>query len=208
MRTKLVSLMLLGAVLAVSGCAKADDNVTAAQYVVLNEQGSPLKDDFNRAKGSVRLIFIVDPTCPGCLRGMDDMNKALLGNTNDAGLQTFVVHVPVLEPPPEAKDIAPSAKLLKNSHVRHYWNPSGAFGDAVTEAVGLQKDGKPVFAWDVWLIYGPEAEWEGKLPPKPRRLMHQLWALQGSKEFMHLDRDVFAKEVRQLLAQLPMPGAQ
>lgn len=208
MRRKHFLLMLFGAMLAASGCAKADENGTAAQYVVLNEQGSPLKDDFNRAMGSVRLIFIVDPTCPGCLRGMDDMNKALLGSTNDPRLQTFVVHVPVLEPPPEAKDIAPSAKLLKNAHVRHYWNPSGAFGDLVTEAVGLQRDGKPVFAWDVWLIYGPEAVWEGKLPPKPRRLMHQLWALQGSKDFLHLDRDVFAKEVRQLLAQMPAPAAQ
>ena len=208
MRRKDFVFFLVAAVLAASGCAKADDSSAAGQHVVLNEQGSPLKDDFNGAKGAVRLIFIVDPTCPGCLRGMDDMNKALLGSTKDPRLQTFVVHVPVLEPPPEAKDIAPSAKLLKNSHVRHYWNPSGAFGDAVTEAVGLHKDGKPVFAWDVWLIYGPEAVWEGKLPPKPRRLMHQLWALQGSKEFAHLDRDVFAREVRQLLAQLPAAAAQ
>jgi hypothetical protein len=33
--------------------------------------------------------------------------------------------------------------------------------------------------------------------------MHQLWALEGSKEFSHLDADIFAKEVRQLLAHLP-----
>ena len=205
MRRKYVSLLLLGAVLVASSCAKADDGGTAAKFVFLNEQSSPLKEDFNRAKGSVRLIFIVDPTCPGCLRGMDDMSKALLSGTNDPRLQTFVVHVPVLEPPPTEKDIAPSAKLLKNSHVRHYWNPSGAFGDAVTESVGLQRDGKTVFAWDVWLIYGPDAMWEGKLPPKPR-LMHQLWKLEGSKEFPRLNRDAFAKEVRQLLAQLAPPA--
>lgn len=202
MRRKYLSLMLLGAVLVASGCARADESA-AAKYVVLNEQGSPLKEDFNRAKGSVRLIFIVDPTCPGCLRGMDDMNKVLLSSTTDPRLETFVVHVPVLEPPPTEKDIAPSAKLLKNPHVRHYWNPSEAFGDAVTKAVGLQHDGKPVFAWDVWMIYGPDAVWQGELPPKPQRLMHQLWALEGSKEFAHLDRDVFAKEVRQLLAHMP-----
>ena len=198
-----LSLLLLGVVFAASGCAQADDGGSAAKYVVLDEHGSPLKGDFNRAKGSVRLIFIVDPTCSGCLRGMDDMNEALLSSTPDSRLQTFVVHVPVMEPPPEAKDIALSTKRLKNPHVRHYWNPSGAFGDAVTEAAGLQRDGKPVFAWDVWLIYGPDAVWEGKLPPKPQLLMHQLWALQGSKEFPHLDRDVFANEVRRLLAHLP-----
>jgi hypothetical protein len=205
MRTSILSHMFLGLALVASGCTKADGK-PSAPYQVLDEQGTALKDDFNRAKGSIRLIFIVDPTCPGCLRGMDDMNKALLSSTPDARLQTFVVHVPVLKPPPTEKDIGPSAKLIKNPNVRHYWNPSGSFGKAVTEAVGLQREGKPVFAWDVWMIYGPDEVWQGKLPPKPKRLMHQLWALEGSKEFSHLDRDVFATEVRQLLSHLPAPG--
>ncbi|HEU5134299.1 MAG TPA: hypothetical protein VFU13_04060 [Steroidobacteraceae bacterium] len=199
MHGKYMLLMLLGAALAGSGCGSGGD----AKYVVLNEQGTTLRDDFNRARGAVRLIIIIDPTCSGCLRGVDDMNEVLLSRTADPRLQTFVVHVPVMQPPPEAKDIAPATKLLKNPHVRHYWNPSGAFGDVVTEAAGLERNGKPVFAWDVWLIYGPDAVWQGKLPPKPQRLMHQLWALQGSKEFPHLDPDAFAMEVRQLLAQLP-----
>jgi hypothetical protein len=38
--------------------------------------------------------------------------------------------------------------------------------------------------------------------------MHQLWKLEGSKEFPRLDREAFAKEVRQLLAQLPPPEAK
>jgi hypothetical protein len=65
-----------------------------------------------------------------------------------------------------------------------------------------------VYAWDVWLIYGPEATWDGALPPRPQRLMHQLRALQGSTEFPHLDSDVFAQEVHQLLAQIPAPAKQ
>ncbi|MGH8265009.1 MAG: hypothetical protein ACRET4_16130, partial [Steroidobacteraceae bacterium] len=60
-----------------------------------------------------------------------------------------------------------------------------------------------VYAWDVWLIYGPDANWEGADPPRPRLLMHQLRALQGSKEFPRLDADVFARVVRELLAKLP-----
>jgi hypothetical protein len=88
-------------------------------------------------------------------------------------------------------------------HVHHYWNPSGSFGRALSEAVGLKRGDEPVYAWDVWLIYGPEATWNGARPPKPRRLMHQLRALQGSTEFAHLDSNAFAREVHQLLAQLP-----
>jgi hypothetical protein len=74
--------------------------------------------------------------------------------------------------------------------------------------VGLKNEKGDVFAWDVWLIYGPEATWDGDLPPRPRVLMHQLWKLEGSKEFPRLDREVFASEVRQLLAQLPTPGTK
>lgn len=205
MRTHLRSVLILFAAIAATSCARADDVNAATKYSVLDDRGSPLKEDFNRAKGSVRLLFVVDPTCPGCLRGMDDVNKALLANTPDPRLQTFVVHVPVLDPPPQAKDIAPSAKLLKNPNVRHYWNPTGSFGNALTKAVGLKNDKREVFAWDVWLIYGPDATWDGDLPPKPQLLMHQLWALEDSKVFPHLDREVFAKKARELLAQLPPP---
>ena len=203
MRRHYKYLLILGAAIAATSCARAEDVATAAKYFVLDDKSSPLKEDFNRAKGSVRLLFVVDPTCPGCLRGMDDVNKALLASTLNPRLQTFVVHVPVLEPPPQAKDIGPSAKLLKNPNVRHYWNPTGSFGDALTKSVGLKNDKHDVFAWDVWLIYGPDASWDGELPPRPQLLMHQLWALEGSKEFPRLDREVFAKKARELLAQLP-----
>jgi hypothetical protein len=87
--------------------------------------------------------------------------------------------------------------------VHHYWNPSGSFGRALSQAVGLKRGDEPVYAWDVWLIFEPEATWTGASPPKPLRLMHQLRALQGSKEFPHLDSKAFAREVRQLLAKLP-----
>lgn len=131
------------------------------------------------------------------------MNKALLSNTQDPRLQTFVVHVPVLHPAAKAKDVPPAAELLHNAYVHHYWNPSGSFGRDLSEPVGLKRGDEPVYAWDVWLIYGPEAIWNGASPPKPRRLMHQLRALEGSPEFPRLDSKAFAREVHQLLAQLP-----
>lgn len=206
MHTFFAPLVMLVALFVTGSCAQADGDKSAPVFTLLDDTGSQLREDFNRAKGSVRLLFVVDPICPGCLRGLDDMNKALLAKTDDPRLQTFVVHVPVLGP--EAKDIAPAAKLLHNAHVHHYWNPSGAFGRELAEAVGLKHDDKLVYAWDVWLIYGPETSWDGASPPRPRRLMHQLRALQGSAEFPHLDAEAFANEVHQLLAQLrPAPTA-
>jgi hypothetical protein len=203
MRKLFVSFAAIAALLMMGGLALPIDVTSPPSLTILDGSANQLREDFNRAKGSVRTLFVVDPICPGCLRGLDDLNKALLADTQDPRLQTFVVHVPVLKPAAKAKDVPPAAELLQNAHVRHYWNPSGSFGRDLAEGVNLQRDGKTVYAWDVWLIYGPEAIWTGTSPPKPRLLMHQLRALQGSKEFPHLDSEVFAHEVHQLLAQIP-----
>ena len=202
---RLMMLVPLAAAILSSAAACAKDAAATPAYTVLDETGSQLRQDFNRAQGSVRLLFVVDPICPGCLRGLDDLNAALLAGTSDPRLQTFVVHVPVLKPPAKASDVPPAAALLHNPNVHHYWNPSGSFGWELAKAVGLKRGDELVYAWDVWLIYGPDAKWNATSPPTPQRLMHQLRALRGSNEFPLLDRQAFAREVHQLLAQLP-PG--
>lgn len=204
------TLITLGLFAAAISCAQGQA-WAATPYSVLDDQGSQLRADFNRKVGSVRLLFVVDPICPTCLRGLDDMNRDLLESTSDSRLQTFVVHEPVLgtswaapySPKAESKDVASAARLLHNAQVRNYWNSSGAFGQLLSEGVGLKSADGPVYAWDVWLIYGPEARWEGAAPPIPTLLMHQLGALRGSAQFPRLDSRVFAERVRALLAQLP-----
>ena len=201
---KIIALLFMWA--AAHGCAEAADS--SVKYVTVDGTASQLRVDFNQAKGKVRLLFVVDPICPGCLRGLDDMNRDLLEHSRDPRLETFVVHVPVLKPPPTASDVPPAAELLKNPNVRHYWDPSGNFGRALSDGVDLRNGSKPVYAWDVWLIYGPDAVWQGTLPPKPLLLMHQLRALEGSKQFPRLDSDIFSKEVQKVIATLPSVAMQ
>jgi hypothetical protein len=206
------ALMAIGLLSTGAGCTK-DRSSTAPSvpYTVLDDQASQLRADFNRKIGTVRLLFVVDPICPGCLRGLADMNRDLLQGTADLRLQTFVVHEPVLGVARYApwlrvsggKDVPKAAQLLQNPNVQNYWNPSGAFGRLLSKAVGLENGEHSVYAWDVWLVYGPEAKWVGAGPPRPRLLMHQLGALRGSTEFPHLDSHVFAQQVQTLLAQLP-----
>ena len=192
-----VSFVSLAVVLAMQ-CSAAD---SSSGYVLLDDTATQLREDFNRAKGSVRLLFVIDPTCPGCLRGLEELNETLLSKTHDPRLQTFIVHVPVLES--EAKDVAPVMKRVQNASVRHYWNPSGAFGDQLGQALGLRHGDEAVYAWDVWLAYDADASWDEALAPRPWLFMHQLYWLLGNEEFRGLDTDAFAAEVRQLLAQLP-----
>jgi hypothetical protein len=215
LRAAIMGIGLLGVA---SSCTRGDGftaSAPSASYTVLDDQGSQLRADFNRKVGTVRLLFVVDPICPTCLRGLADMNRDLLEGTIDPRLQTFVVHEPVLGTAraapwsrmAEGKDVAKAALLLHSAHVKHFWNPSGAFGRLLSLAVELKNNESPVYAWDVWLIYGPEATWEGTDPPRPRLLMNQLGALRGSTEFPHLDSHVFAQQVQTLLAQLPPPTA-
>ena len=138
------------------------------------------------------------------------MNRDLLRSPTDPRLQVFVVHEPVLGVARFApwlrvaggNDVPKAAQLLENPNVQHYWTPTGAFGSLLSRAVGLKNGEGPVYAWDVWLLYGPDAKWVGADPPRPQLLMHQLGALRGT-EFPHLDSRVFAQHVQTLLAQLP-----
>lgn len=197
---KRLAAALLGTLLAV-GCGRADHGpANSPATTTIGGSGGQLRADFNRAKGSVRLMFAVDPVCPTCLRGLADLDDALLGHTTDPRLQVFVVHEPVIGG--TADRILGAAALLHNPHVYHYWNADGGFGQLLGRAVGLKRDNQPVYAWDVWLIYGPEAEWTDAGPPVPLRLMHQLPPVQNT-DFHYLDSKAFAQEVRTVLAGLP-----
>ena len=209
MRILPVTLMATSLLVLTSGCAKAATPATPT-YTMLDDKATQLRADFNRKIGSVRLLFVVDPICPGCLRGLADMNRDLLRGTADPRLQVFVVHEPVLGVARFApwlrvaggNDVPKAAQQLENPNVQHYWNPTGAFGRLLSQGVGLKNGEGPVYAWDVWLLYGPDARWVGADPPRPQLLMHQLGALRGT-EFPHLESRVFAQQVQTLLAQLP-----
>lgn len=187
-----------------AGCGHADSGKAAASttptYTLIDDAGSSLRRDFNQAKGTVRLLFVVDPVCPTCLRGLADLDDALLAGTQDPRLQIFVVHEPVIGG--TADKIRGAASLLHNPHVHHYWNAGGGFGRLLGEEVGLKRDNQPVYAWDVWMIFGPDAEWGDAGPSQPLRLMYQLPPVQNPA-FSFLDSKAFAQEVRTLLAGLP-----
>ena len=73
------------------------------------------------------------------------------------GLRAHVVWVPKLggsEP-----SVAPAAGRMPGERATHYWDPDGWFMSAYRPVLGLPGD-----AWDVYLVYGPGARWEGSFP--------------------------------------------
>jgi hypothetical protein len=182
-----------------------DDGAAAAAaripYAVLGANDQPLRADFNRDRGDVRLLFLVDPVCPVCLRGLADMGDDLLAQLPaNARLKVYVVFEPVIGG--KAKDIPAAAALLKSSTPRAYWNATGDFGRQMSHALGYWNGNRWVYAWDTWLIYGLDATWNGADPPKPAFLMDQLGGLPHDSRFPFLDARVFSAKVHAMLAGL------
>ena len=134
----------------------------------LDRDLSALISDFNHEADSVRLVFIVGPTCPVCRKGLAKMKEDVLSRVPEStDLSIFVIHLPALEA--KAEDVESTFSLFDDRRAHHYWDEMGTSGIRFQRSLGL-----PTFAWDVWMIYSPGARWEDKDPPTPARWWHQL----------------------------------
>jgi len=205
MKTMRLLLTFIGAGLAACSPNNAGDSAVDSQladpsYVVMGEDLQQLKDDFNANAGRVRLLFISGPTCGICLRGMADLNDAFIAaGQGDNRLVTFVVHVPALGAREE--HVADSIPLLQGPRIHHYWEDSGIIGQHFSEVMEVE-----MYVWDFWTIYGPEARWDGVMPPAPDYYEHQLGATSGRfRGFPRekvLDAERFAAEAAGYIARV------
>lgn len=164
-------------------------------YYPAGEELARIRADFNAMQDKIRLVFIIGPSCGICLRGMDDLNEAIVKFVqDDPRVHTLAIHVPALGA--EEKHVIASIPLLSGPRVTHYWDGSGEIGMLYKETLDI-----PMYAWDMWFIYDPGARWEdAKLPPYPDYWEHQLPSLPSEKK---LNAERFAAEVNSRLAGLP-----
>jgi hypothetical protein len=69
----------------------------------------------------------------------------------------------------EASDVPTATRFVPDPRAQHFWDDSAVLVHQYDTALGLGQD-----AWDVYMIYGPQARWDGALPPPPDFWMHQL----------------------------------
>jgi hypothetical protein len=87
-------------------------------------------------------------------------------------------------------DVSLATRFVLDPRATHYWDASGLLVHGYDPVLGLGQD-----AWDVYLLYGPTARWDGPTPPRPDFWMHQINTAAGPR----LDPDVFATRADSLL---------
>lgn len=92
--------------------------------------------------------------------------------------------------PSDAKlTVGRATKSLHDPRVTHYWDGDNVISQAYTPVLGLKEE-----AWDVYLLYDKDAEWDDT-PPKPVFWQEQL----GISDETKLDRVKLTAKMNELL---------
>ena len=113
----------------------------------------------------------------------------MLLKNQDKRLEAFVVWVPELGA--HENNVADATRLVPDTRASHYWDPNEALGAAYGHLLPT-----PAAAWDVYMLFGPDATWPKSGMPMPAYWMHQLGGVTGAPR---LDARVFASRAANLL---------
>ena len=156
-------------------------------YQVLGNTPAVVRTAFNADAGKVRVLMLVSPTCGVCLRGTSEVSEQLVRLKNGKDAAEFVVWVPRLGA--REKNVSSATQVVAASWAQQYWDGSDLLGAQYKQVLGWSDN-----AWDVYMLYGPKAQWTGALPPAPDFFMHQT-----DEKGPLLDAAVFGSRVKQLL---------
>jgi hypothetical protein len=95
------------------------------------------------------------------------MQREVLTKYPDPGLRVYMVWVPKLRG--LERDVASATTQYPEARALHFWDAPSVLVTRYRETLELPED-----AWDVFLLYGPDARWEGDRPPMPAYWAHQL----------------------------------
>jgi hypothetical protein len=90
----------------------------------------------------------------------------------------------------QESDVATATTFVPDPRAGHYWDGGAELVTQYDTVLALGQD-----AWDVYMIYGPDARWTAAAPPRPQFWMHQLHTRVGT----FLDPNAFAAYADSLL---------
>jgi hypothetical protein len=166
----------------------------AATLTVLSKDAHELKDVFNADKGCARVMMLVSPRCPMCQAGARLVEEQALAQISSDKLKIYVVWIKRFFG--DSREAAEkSMALVPDARARHFWDGENQMPKFYGRALDLP--GERNFAWDVYFVFDPQAQWGGT-PPTPDFWMHQLG---GSDTDNRLDGERFREAIRKRLPE-------
>lgn len=91
---------------------------------------------------------------------------------------------------------ASSARLLRDSRARHFYDPNALAGKAIAAVLGSPG----AIAWDIYLFFSEGLQWQQE-PPTPVEWAHQLSDAWADPKHFHWN-DGLVQELKRVMAQL------
>jgi len=172
------------------GCTMSETTDTSSLELPYSTDLAELRTRFNADRGKVRVLMLLSPTCPMCVGGASVVQKQVLDTVKSPDVRVYAVWVPILDSDGETT-VGRASTRLPDSRVTRYWDGKGELVKSFARVLALGE--RP--AWDVYMLYGPEAEWKSD-PPMPDSWMHQL---RGVDESRRLNGETLAAELAALV---------
>ena len=160
---------------------------TERSHVVVGNTSAAVRSAFNADTGKVRVMIVVSPTCGACLEGASEVSQQVAAINQGKTVPLYVLWVP--RRGGQEKDVPNATRIVADSSAHEFWDGNDLLGIDYKQVLGWRGN-----AWDVYMLYGPKAQWNGDLPPAPDFFMHQT-----SEKGPQLDAAEFGKRVKQLL---------
>lgn len=160
---------------------------TERSYAVVGDTSASLRTAFNADAGKVRVVMVVSPTCGACLEGASEVSEQVAGINQGKTVPLYVLWVP--RRGGQEKDVPNATRVVADASAHEFWDGNDLLGMQYRQVLGWRGN-----AWDVYMVYGPKAQWNSDLPPVPDFFMHQT-----SERGPRLDASAFGTKLRQLL---------
>ncbi len=129
-----------------------------------------IKNAFNKQPDKVRFIAILSSTCGWCLQGAEAVQKSVIEKMGDKNIGVFIVWTNMLKTD-DTENAYKAASIFKDPNIIQFFDAENKFGDIVAKS--LNPKGEK--AWDIYMFYDTETEWQ-KTVPHPFDYAHQLSA--------------------------------
>jgi hypothetical protein len=160
--------IVLTAFLATFWAVSARHRTPAGQPPLANvtEQSlAQVKAEFNASADSERVLLLLSPTCPVCVKGSSVVNAVLKRNPADK-IRVITIWEPML-PTDWNRPTSAVLDLLSDRRVVQWWDQEHIVAGLVKQSLAGQNPGccwRHDTLWDVVAVYPPGAKWTETLP--------------------------------------------